>query len=168
MPIPPIQQTSTPRWRGHSHCAYPLIPSILSVSITPLNLRSDKTPIKTAGLILSLATCTESPYYIPMRTIIHTKDFDRKAQQLWTDDEIGELDFFLANNPYAGDVIPGTGGFRKLRWQSTGRGKRGGARVVYYNPSEEYVLLYTAYEKKNQSDLTNEQRKGMREAKDEN
>ncbi len=103
-----------------------------------------------------------------MKTVIHLEEFEKKAKLFWTDDEIGELDFFLANNPFAGDVIPNTGGFRKLRWQSTGRGKRGGARVVYYNPNEEYIVLYTAYEKKNQSDLTTKQRKNMRGLKNEN
>lgn len=83
-----------------------------------------------------------------MRTIIHSTEFDRQAKKFWTDDEIGELDFYLACNPYAGDVIPNAGGFRKLRWQSSGKGKRGGARVIYYNPNDTHVLIYTAYEKK--------------------
>jgi mRNA-degrading endonuclease RelE of RelBE toxin-antitoxin system len=38
----------------------------------------------------------------------------------------------LVSNPEAGDIIPGSGGVRKLRWSVTGRGKRGGIRVIYY------------------------------------
>jgi hypothetical protein len=40
---------------------------------------------------------------------------------------------FIAGNPDAGDVVPGSGGVRKARWGSAGRGKRGGVRVIYFN-----------------------------------
>lgn len=47
-----------------------------------------------------------------------------------TDDEYQELQIHLIESPDAGDVIPGTGGVRKLRWKAPGRGKRGGYRVI--------------------------------------
>ena len=45
------------------------------------------------------------------------------------------MDFrvWLAANPLAGDVIPGAGGLRKVRWSRAGMGKRGGTRVIYFN-----------------------------------
>ena len=48
-----------------------------------------------------------------------------------TDDSYRELQLYLLLNPEAGDVIPGSRGLRKLRWRLRGRGKRGGARVIY-------------------------------------
>ncbi len=61
-------------------------------------------------------------------------------------------------SPEAGDVIPGGCGLRKLRWSAQGRGKRGGARVIYYRhvPGECIYLIY-AYVKSRQSDLTRDQ-----------
>ena len=53
-------------------------------------------------------------------------------QQYLTDDEYGTLQQPLIVNPEAGDVIPGSGGVRKLRWGVAGRGKRGGLRVIYF------------------------------------
>lgn len=49
-----------------------------------------------------------------------------------SEDDKRELIDFLAEDPMAGDLIPGTGGVRKLRFATSGRGKRGGARVIYY------------------------------------
>lgn len=51
----------------------------------------------------------------------------------WTDDELRELQNYLLENPAAGEVIRGSAGLRKLRWAASGRGKRGGARVIYYH-----------------------------------
>ena len=62
---------------------------------------------------------------------------------------------YLAYNPSAGDLIPGTGGVRKLRWALEGRGKRGGARVVYFHHNAEMPLfLLTAYAKNERADLS--------------
>jgi hypothetical protein len=68
-----------------------------------------------------------------MYTIIETQDFQNFAAAVWRDAEREEFINWIANNPLAGDVIPGTGGLRKTRWARAGMGKRGGARVIYYN-----------------------------------
>ena len=58
------------------------------------------------------------------------------ASEIWTDAERISFINWLASNPDAGDVIPGSGGCRKLRWSRAGMGKRGGARVIHYNRLE--------------------------------
>ena len=80
----------------------------------------------------------------------------------WTDEDLRSLQNFLLASPDAGDVIPGGSGLRKLRWSAQGRGKRGGARVIYYRhvPKEHIYLIY-AYVKSAQSDLTREQIKTL-------
>ncbi|MGP1675834.1 MAG: type II toxin-antitoxin system RelE/ParE family toxin [Burkholderiales bacterium] len=76
----------------------------------------------------------------------------------WNDEDLRSLQNFLLASPDAGDVIPGGSGLRKLRWSAQGRGKRGGARVIYYRhvPGERIYLIY-AYVKSVQTDLTREQ-----------
>lgn len=54
-------------------------------------------------------------------------------QRLWNDEDRTSFITFIAGNPDAGDVVPGSGGVRKVRWGSAGRGKRGGVRVIYFN-----------------------------------
>lgn len=68
-----------------------------------------------------------------MYTIIETPLFSADARGIWSEDERGAFCAWLAANPEAGEVIPGSGGCRKLRWARAGMGKRGGARVIYYN-----------------------------------
>jgi hypothetical protein len=65
-------------------------------------------------------------------SIIETEEFIDRARKLMTSDHQDELLFLLARHPEAGDVIPDSGGVRKLRWLAGGRGKQGGARVIYY------------------------------------
>jgi hypothetical protein len=78
----------------------------------------------------------------------------------WTDDELRELQNHLLDNPSAGDVIRASGGLRKLRWLASGRGKRGGARVIYYHYiSADHIYLIYGYAKNEQEDLTREQLK---------
>ena len=63
---------------------------------------------------------------------VETPIFCRRVQEYLDDDEYAELQTFLAERPDAGNVIKGSGGMRKLRWAGSGRGKRGGLRVIYY------------------------------------
>src|ERR1035437_8607549 len=70
---------------------------------------------------------------------------------------------YLADNPTAGDLIPGTGGVRKLRWALEGRGKRGGARVVYfYHDPDVPIFALTAYAKNERADLSQQDRNDFR------
>jgi hypothetical protein len=76
----------------------------------------------------------------------------------WSDEDLRRLQNHLLVLPDAGDVIPGGSGLRKLRWSAQGRGKRGGARVIYYRyvPGHRIYLIY-AYVKNERADLTREQ-----------
>ena len=65
-------------------------------------------------------------------SFIETRIFTRLVGDYLTDDEYGELQQHLIGQPEAGNVIRGSGGLRKLRWRESGRGKRGGYRVIYY------------------------------------
>ena len=76
----------------------------------------------------------------------------------WSDEDLRGLQNFLLASPDAGDVIPGGSGLRKLRWSAQGRGKRGGARIIYYRyVAGERIYLIYAYVKNVQTDLTREQ-----------
>jgi len=68
-----------------------------------------------------------------MYTVAETDIFLRYASTVWSQDEHDAFVMWIANNPLSGDVIPGTGGLRKVRYTRQGMGKRGGVRVVYYN-----------------------------------
>ena len=68
-----------------------------------------------------------------MLTVIETPTFSRLSNDYWTEDERGAFASFIAANSEAGDVVPGSGGVRKVRWSYAGRGKRGGVRVIYFN-----------------------------------
>jgi len=83
-----------------------------------------------------------------MLTVIETEKFQKLATVLWTEDERMAFIDWIAANPLAGDVIPGTQGARKVRWQVGGRGKRGGVRVIYFHlPVDGVVLLVLVYAK---------------------
>lgn len=97
---------------------------------------------------IQLASHTAVPYIHDMRTVIETEIFKRYAGGIWNDPEREEFIAWIATNPLAGDVIPGSGGLRKVRWSRQGMGKRGGARVIYYNAEESQAIwLLIAYTK---------------------
>jgi hypothetical protein len=83
------------------------------------------------------------------------------------DDGYRELQNELTNNPELGDLMPGTGGFRKLRWgdKRRGKGRRGGLRIIYYYfPSDQQIWLMTLYDKNEASDLTSKEKKALQAA----
>ena len=83
-----------------------------------------------------------------MFSFIETRLFTRLVQDYLDDDEYRELQKVLMDNPETGNVIPGSGGVRKLRWRAPGRGKRGGYRVIYYARLKQGVIwMLTMYPK---------------------
>jgi hypothetical protein len=80
----------------------------------------------------------------------------------WTDEDLRALQSYLLVSPDAGDLIRGGSGLRKLRWSAQGRGKRGGARIIYYwhVPGERIYLIY-GYVKSEREDLTPQQVKAL-------
>lgn len=97
---------------------------------------------------------TEIPYNCVVRTVIETPTFQKQATKLWTEDERFEFIDWIAANPLAGDVIPGADGARKVRWSRSGSGKSGGARVIYFNLTEQQVvLLVAAYAKADRANM---------------
>nr|WP_315239773.1 transcriptional regulator [uncultured Albidiferax sp.] len=78
-----------------------------------------------------------------MYTVRETVYFQRLVGTVWNEDERNEFIDWISQNPLTGDVIPAASGLRKVRWSRKGIGKRGGARVIYFNllDNGEIVLL---------------------------
>ncbi len=86
----------------------------------------------------------------------------------WTEDERGAFAAYIAQNPTAGDVVPGSGGIRKVRWSRRGVGKSGGVRVIYFTRNAEgEVVLLTLYAKAKTGNLTGARLKEIRRALEE-
>ena len=96
--------------------------------------------------------------YLVAVVFVETPIFTRRVQEYMDDEEYAAMQAFLSQRPDAGNVIRGTGGMRKLRWAGSGRGKRGGLRVIYYWwVAKDRISLLLAYPKNEQDDLTAEQ-----------
>jgi len=92
-------------------------------------------------------------------TVVETPEFLSAAHRLMSEETRTVLVDYLAWNPTAGDLIVGTGGVRKLRWGLAGRGKRGGARVIYFHHDADMPLfVLTAYAKNERADLSQRDR----------
>jgi len=97
-------------------------------------------------------------------TVLQLPKFKAEATDLIGADGIEEVAVYLIDRPDAGDVIPGAGGARKLRWAAKGRGKRGGARIIYvYVVIAARVYLIRCYSKNAKADLTAEEKKEVRQ-----
>ncbi len=95
--------------------------------------------------------------------IVETRAFSTRLGTLLDDDQYRRLQVLLAGRPDMGDVIPGTGGLRKLRWAGSGRGKRGGTRVIYFwHQRTARILMLLAYAKNERDDLTPAQKRALR------
>lgn len=90
--------------------------------------------------------------------IFETSIFTKKIIALLNDEEYRTLQNILVERPDSGDIIQGSGGIRKIRWGASGRGKRGGARVIYYwaTQNDQIFMLY-AYPKNERENLTKDQ-----------
>lgn len=92
--------------------------------------------------------------------VLETSIFSRRADALLSREERADLIEILAGDPLAGDIVPGLGGVRKLRFAPRGRGKSGGFRVIYYVLTESQpILALLIYGKNEQGDLSPAQRK---------
>jgi hypothetical protein len=98
---------------------------------------------------------------------IEAPAFTRRVSRYLEEEGYRNLQARLGANPDLGDVMPGTGGFRKLRWADArrGKGRRGGLRVIYYHfKSESQIWLVTLYDKDEASDLTAKEKRALRAA----
>jgi hypothetical protein len=95
--------------------------------------------------------------------LIETPVFTARVKELLSDDDYRRLQWHLARYPYAGDVIRGTGGLRKVRWTASGKGKSGGVRVIYFHvTSQSQIRLLLIYRKGVKDDLTPAEKKVLR------
>lgn len=100
-----------------------------------------------------------------MLTVVETLLFQKQWPMYWSEEERGEFAAYVAAHPEAGDVVPESGGIRKVRWRRAGTGKSGGVRVIYFTRSaEEEVVLLTLYAKAKTDNLTGAKLKEIRRA----
>jgi RelE toxin of RelE / RelB toxin-antitoxin system len=98
---------------------------------------------------------------------IEAPAFTRYLADYLNDDGYKELQSKLGLNPELGDLMPGTGGFRKLRWADArrGKGRRGGLRIIYYHfKSNSQIWFMTLYGKDEASDLTAKEKTALKAA----
>lgn len=103
-----------------------------------------------------------------MLTVIETSLFQRLWPLYWTEDERGSFAAYIAEHPTAGDVVPESGGIRKVRWSRAGSGRSGGVRVIYFTRTEQgEIVLLTLYAKAKTDNLTGQKLKEIRRALEE-
>jgi hypothetical protein len=100
-----------------------------------------------------------------MFTVVETPLFQRQWPLYWSEEERGAFAAYIAEHPKAGDVVPDSGGIRKVRWARAGSGKSGGVRVIYFmRTAEGEVVLLTLYAKAKTDNLTGTKLKEIRRA----
>lgn len=90
------------------------------------------------------------PYikFVDFIQFVEAPSFSKTVHDYLDDEEYLALQLALAQWPAAGDIVPGSGGLRKLRWRGKGKGKRGGLRVIYYwKSSDGRIWLLSIYAK---------------------
>jgi hypothetical protein len=98
-----------------------------------------------------------------MFTVVETPVFQKQWPYYWTEEERGEFAAYIAESPEAGDVVPNSGGIRKVRWKRPGTGKSGGVRVIYFTRiTEEEVVLLLIYAKAKTDNISGQQLKEIR------
>jgi hypothetical protein len=93
-------------------------------------------------------------------SLVEHPTFTKNVLKVFEDDEYRELQTELVADPKSGAVIPNLGGLRKKRWAAKGKGKRGGARIIYLHlPKADIIYLFYLFTKGDITDLTSEQKK---------
>lgn len=113
-----------------------------------------------------LTDCTPLAYNTHM-IFLETKVFTTRIEEAMNDDEYARLQCHLSQHPDAGAMIPGCGGVRKIRWTASGRGKRGGSRLIYYWDFGDRILMLYVYKKNERENMTEEQKKAIRQVAEE-
>ena len=94
-------------------------------------------------------------YHLNMQTVVETPTYLKAARAFLREADRDEIVRMIAARPEAGDLMPGTGGYRKLRFARPGMGKRGGARVIYLYGGEDLpIFLITVYAKSEKGNLS--------------
>ncbi len=99
-----------------------------------------------------------------MNTVIETNIFSAKAAKVWTPKQYEDFVVYIAGTPNAGEVVPGSGGVRKIRWGKDGAGKRGGVRVIYFNSAAKETWLLTMYAKNERVNIPAHELKKIKES----
>jgi hypothetical protein len=99
---------------------------------------------------------------VPM-TLVEMPEFIARSKDLFSSEELIALQVHVGTYPESGDLMPGTGGVRKLRWALEGKGKRGGARIIYYFHSGALpIFLLTVFSKNEKVDLSKSEKNELR------
>lgn len=103
-----------------------------------------------------------------MFSVVDTSLFQKQRPHYWTEDERGAFASYIANHPTAGDVVPESGGIRKVRWSRAGSGKSSGVRVIYFTRTAEgEIVLLTLYAKSKTDNRTGSKLNEIRHALEE-
>lgn len=94
---------------------------------------------------------------------LETRVFTARIVEAMSDDDYAKLQCHLSLHPDVGVMIPGCGGVRKIRWTGSGRGKRGGSRLIYYWDFGDRILMLYVYKKNERENMTEEQKKSIRQ-----
>ena len=117
---------------------------------------------------LLIENYTQVTYSLCIKLVFfETPLFTKLLPDYLNDQEYRTLQLVLLENPEMVDLMPGTGGFRKVRWQDSkrGKGKRGGLRVIYYYlTADNQVWFFTLYDKNEAIDLTSDEKKLLKQA----
>jgi len=102
---------------------------------------------------MAIDFCPSMTYNVRM-VFIETPVFTRRIQVAMSDDEYAALQQHLVAHPDAGDLVPGAGGIRKIRWSGSGRGKRGGSRSLYFWDCGDCIYMLFVYLKNERADIS--------------
>ena len=103
-----------------------------------------------------------------LQTVVETPGYLKAAEAIFSESERDGIVAMVAADPDCGEVMAGTGGFRKVRVARSGIGKRGGARVIYILRNEDFpIFLITAYAKHDRANLTKHERNELAKRADE-